>query len=129
MLRVACDQKLGEACNNLGVMHERGAGMSVDFDAARSFYQQGCDLGDPLGCLNLGIMCRNKNEEKRALSLFEKACNGNNLRGCALLGVMLAGGEGGAKDATRASTLLKQACSGGDDSACLVLDASPELKR
>jgi hypothetical protein len=128
-LRVACEQKFAEGCNNLGVLYQRGAGVDPDFAEARRLYRLACDGADGQGCVNLGIMLRNDGDGKGALPYFEKGCSAGIVRGCALVGVMIAGGETGARDPARAATLLTQACKGGDESACAFLEATPELKR
>ena len=75
--------KLAEGCNNLGVLYQRGTGVSADFAEARRLYGLACDGGDPQGCVNLGIMLRQSGDGKGALVMFEKACAQKHLRGCA----------------------------------------------
>lgn len=50
----ACDQKHTFACNNLGVMYERGSGgLAADLQTARRLFERACGDKDETACNNL----------------------------------------------------------------------------
>lgn len=61
-------------------------------------------------------------QDETALSEdYRLACEGGNLNGCVLLGVMYANGEGVTQDHVRAVQLIRQACEGGNLYGCVLL--------
>jgi len=74
------------------------------------------------GCRNLGVMYDNgrgvAKDEKRAVGLFQMACDGGEMRGCTYLGNIYYDREGVAKDEKRAVDLYQKACNGGDEAGC-----------
>jgi TPR repeat protein len=61
-------------------------------------------------------------DPKRAVELYQKACDGDEMSGCSNLGVRYANGEGGlAKDRKRARELFSEACRGGEEQDCQTL--------
>jgi TPR repeat protein len=56
---------------------------------------------------------------KRALTLYQLACERDDSLGCNNIGVMWEGGRGGlVKDEARAAALYEKACAGGSVNAC-----------
>jgi len=53
LYEIACEERVRNACNNLGDSFERGLGVPVDLDRARALFTKSCDLGAELGCRNL----------------------------------------------------------------------------
>jgi len=90
---------------------------------ATAYLSPACDKGDLPACRQLGRVLDKglwdvPKDEKRAVDLFEKACNGGELRGCSDLGVMYSHDRGVAKDEKRAVDLFEKACAGGDMRGC-----------
>jgi hypothetical protein len=109
-----------------------------------------CDKGNAPSCGHLGSSLLSKGERGPATAALKKACDGEHMRSCALLGASgadagssallqkscdggealgckelgkryLAGSADTAKDEAKASALLRQACDGADDEACALL--------
>jgi TPR repeat protein len=58
-------------------------------------------------------------DERRAIELFQKACDGGSMSACNNLGVAWEQGQGGfVKDDKRAVELYQKACDGGDARGC-----------
>lgn len=120
----ACDNGDGRSCVKLGFQLERGDGVAKDVVRAAALYEQGCELGDLLGCADLGVLHFNGKggvalDKASAVARYQQACDGGNLLGCDLLGGMYEGGDGGlAKDEARAYQLYEKACTGGELRGC-----------
>ncbi len=52
-LEAACTGGKARGCSDLGLMYERGFGVSVDTERARRLYTKGCDGADAFGCERL----------------------------------------------------------------------------
>jgi TPR repeat protein len=57
-------------------------------------------------------------DQGKANRLFQKACDGGQMNGCANLGYSYWIGRGVSRDRQKGSRLLKKACDGGNDWAC-----------
>ena len=57
----------------------------------------------------------------QAAKLFERLCNARTMEACVNLALLYDAGTGVARDQARAAALIKQACSGGEPSACELL--------
>jgi len=87
--------------------------------------ESSCDAGDLEACVILGRMFENDARHDnvpidlaRAVSLFQKACDGEFSKGCYELGTCYRLGQGVQQDAALASSILEQACSLGNNSGC-----------
>ena len=60
----------------------------------------------------------------RAMTLYEKACNGNTFSACSNLGLMHEQGSGVTVDASRAGEFYRRACNGGYAKACSKVEAN-----
>ena len=49
----ACDGGAARGCTNLGVLYERGLGVTRDVAQARTLYQRACGAGDTDACADL----------------------------------------------------------------------------
>ena len=84
----ACEAKSRWACAMVGtfVASSRAAATAGLADAARLF-ERGCEEGNGWSCNRLGEMARDgeevPKEPRRALALFEKACQLKDEKGCA----------------------------------------------
>ena len=75
-----------------------------------------------LGCTRLGLMYDAGDgvtqDLARAASLYQQACDGEDVLGCYSLGVMYYAGDVVTQDRARAASLFRQACDGGLVQAC-----------
>jgi TPR repeat protein len=75
-----------------------------------------------MGCSNLGALYEEgrgvEKDERRAASLYEKACQGGNAGGCSNLGFLYLNGSGVERDESRAASLYEKACQGGFATGC-----------
>jgi TPR repeat protein len=55
---------------------------------------------------------------KRAVSLYERACDGGDSSSCMQAGVLLANGEALPRDVPRARALFEKACKAGQSLGC-----------
>src|SRR4051812_44609571 len=74
-----------------------------------------CNAGDANACFALGLRYYTADgvgdrDDAKAASLFARACEHKDVAGCGWHGVMMADGEGIAKDEARAVVLLRPAC-------------------
>ena len=63
----------------------------------------------------------NDRDYTQAMKLFDKACEGGDMRGCASLGGMYYYGDGVEQSYSKALKLLQKACNGGDMISCETL--------
>ncbi len=85
-----------------------------------------CAKGVAADCLELGARYLNgeagvPEDEAKAASLFQKACDGGSSTGCVMFAKMLRDGRGVSKDEAKAQTLLDKACGSGAGDACTAL--------
>jgi TPR repeat protein len=85
-------------------------------------FERACELSDPRGCVNLGLMLLQGREippnPARARTLHEKACELGEAKACGRLGVLYRRGVGGPPDEEAAQRAFKTACEGGDAASC-----------
>jgi len=76
----------GGGHGTLAVMYWNGYGVERDLEHARMLLEVGCQQGDALACLNLGIMCQlgegGEPDHDAALAHFQRACELGAERGC-----------------------------------------------
>ena len=115
----ACNGKAGAGCTGLGVLYNRGSGVTGDPAQAALYYDRGCTLGDMSGCNNLGTLYEfgsiGFRDAAGAARLYDRACSNANMDGCANL-LRIPGAAPQAK--ARARDLLDKACAAGDARAC-----------
>ena len=114
----ACNGRAAAGCTGLGVLYNRGSGVTSDIAQAALYYKRGCDLGDMSGCYNLGTVYEFGSigfpDPARAVDLYRRACSNGHLDGCA----NLLRTSGAAQDKARARELLEKACDAGIARAC-----------
>jgi TPR repeat protein len=119
----ACRQGVAEACVNLGMDYESGAGMPVDLERALALYDVGCDAGVGAGCVNAGVLRAQgqgvTQDLPAATGLFRKGCDLGVAEGCLDIGTMLIAGIGVAPDPAGGIALLEKGCDLGHAGACL----------
>ena len=103
----------------LGLMHERGLGMTADPAKALEYYQKAADLGFPQAIQNLASCYRFgelgvTEDDVKARALFAQAAALELGQALSQLGEMLREGEGGPVDMPMAVALFERAVSMGD---------------
>ena len=68
--------------------------------------------------VNDGFNAYNNGNKQTAIKLWSKACDGGDMDGCGILGVMYDTGDGIRQDKQKASKLYKKACDGGFMRGC-----------
>jgi hypothetical protein len=119
----ACNGRAGGGCTAVGVLYNRGLGVSLDTTQAAVYYERGCRLGDMAGCNNLGTMYQfgsiGFRDLAKAADLYERACSNDHMAGCANLGLLFLDSPGTApQQKARARELLEKACVAGIARAC-----------
>jgi serine/threonine protein kinase len=119
----ACNGRAGGGCTAVGVLHNRGLGVTRDPTQAAVYYERGCTLGDMAGCNNLGTMYQfgsiGFRDLAKAAGLYERACANAQMDGCANLGLLFVDTPGAApQEKARARELLEKACAAGIARAC-----------
>jgi len=119
----ACDERAAAGCTGLGVLYNRGLGVTRDAAQAAMYYERGCTLGDMAGCNNLGTVYQfgsiGLRDPTKAAGLYERACSNKHMDGCANLGLLLLGTPGvTSTEEARARDLLEKACAAGVARAC-----------
>jgi TPR repeat protein len=104
-------------------------GIPKDYETAALFYEQACDKGASTACLRLaellsvGIVLAR--DEKRALTLRERACTHGDPQGCDEAASMYHAGsrERGAipRDYAKAAWFFEKGCAGGAGASCHML--------
>lgn len=118
----ACAQGHGAACNNLGLAHQSGRGVALDYERAREAFQQACSAGFGDGCNNEGALYEhglgvpmNLGDAHR---LYFQACRRGSALGCSNLGALYAQGRGVVADETEAARFFAEACNLGAAVGC-----------
>ena len=119
----ACDGRAAAGCTGLGVLYNRGLGVTHDAAQAAMYYERGCTLGDMAGCNNLGTVYQfgsiGFQDPARAAGFYERACSNGHMDGCANLALLLLGAPGATPaEKARAQELLEKACASGIARAC-----------
>jgi len=55
-LETSCKKGDADACLGLGLAYEVGAGVKQSYSKANALYEKACNLGDAMGCFNLGVL-------------------------------------------------------------------------
>ena len=71
--------------------------------------------------LKEGLALDNQKRYEEAMPLYQKACDGGEMAGCANLGVLYESGNGVPQDFERARVLYQKACDGGEMAGCASL--------
>ncbi|MEO8360524.1 MAG: tetratricopeptide repeat protein [Vicinamibacteria bacterium] len=123
-LEGACAEKQAASCVSLGSLYDGGFGVTRDRRKAAANYKTACDLGEKPGCARLAVLEAQglgvAKNTLRATKTLETLCGEQLTEGCVGLAQILQR-TGRAADRTRAQTLLKAACDGGNAEACRLL--------
>jgi uncharacterized protein len=124
MMKLGCDLKDTEACNQLGAAYRNGRGITQDVQKAISLFGDTCEHGNGNACANLSSMYEAgegvKADVALAIGFATKACDEDSSPDladtCAHAGVLLFEGEGVKHDLERAVTYFSKACERSDRS-------------
>ncbi|MGH1600611.1 tetratricopeptide repeat protein [Campylobacter majalis] len=123
----ACDNSIEIGCANMGMMYEKGLGVSKNPAKALDIYKTSCNNGGALGCYNLATAYRKgeivAQDYAIAHSAYTSACEKEDVPSCANIGSMYELGQGVQKDEVKAYNIYKVACFRGFNKAC------PHMKR
>jgi uncharacterized protein len=110
----ACEKKIAGACNGAGYSHYVQRGATWDVLAARKYYQQACELGEPFGCSNLGELYELgigvAVDKKIASQFYEKGCTDQSPRACGRVARMILAGATASKDLMRVEAMYRRSC-------------------
>jgi TPR repeat protein len=98
LLDTACVGGIAASCAQLGLMHQQGRGVETDSTRALG-------LGRLLATGD-GIPA----DPARAATLYQRACDNDEMDGCTLLGAAYEAGTGVTQDYSRAAAIYKDAC-------------------
>lgn len=121
-LTAACDEEVGIACADLGLLYSQGPQAIRDPAASFRYMRQGCDAFVAKACFAFGVMHKKgiggRIDETRAVSLVAHACDLGEPKACATL-ARIAGENGTGKAAgVDAAEALRRACRLGDTASC-----------
>ena len=107
--RKAADKGSTSAMVELGVLYGNGDGVAKDEAQARKLFERAAEAGNPRGVSNLAVLSGGAPADPvRARALLAKAAE-TNAEAQYQLGILLAEGQGGAKDDAAARTLFDKA--------------------
>jgi TPR repeat protein len=113
-LRARATKLLDEQCaaGTAASCFEHGRFLANRGDVATGIakMKRGCELGSGAACVYLASR---EKKAKRVMELLERACTLDNAHGCEAVAAKIEN-----KDPSRASTLRRKACDGGDATAC-----------
>jgi uncharacterized protein len=119
-----CAQGGGSSCYYVGQLFELGGYVALDLEAAKNYYQRGCELDSALGCGAFALMLETgrgvARDLGRALATFELGCKlSNNIyASCAGAARMYFNGIGAPSDLEKAAAFGKKSCYLLDGNAC-----------
>jgi TPR repeat protein len=117
MMRMAAEQGVGEAQQDVGRDYEYGWTVKPDLMQALKWYAKAADNGRPWSQWRIGMAYVNgegrKADPVRAVAYFRRAADAGGVDGMTSLAVMYATGEGVKQDFTRARELYEQAIDAG----------------
>lgn len=127
--RKAADKGSTAAMVELGVAYATGAGVAKDDAQARALFERAAQAGNPRGISNLAALGgASPADPVRARELLAKSAE-TNAEAQYQLGLMLADGQGGAKDETAARALFEKAAAQNHAGALVQLGAFAESGR
>jgi TPR repeat protein len=134
--KLACTRGDGGACYSLGVMYNRGLGVTEDDSRAAAFYSDACDAGHAGGCRNLSFMYEGNGLAKdttlaaalheRELTFLSQDCAAGDASSCYEAGLAYdvadsADGNSAARDDSRVAAFYQKACDAGSARGCYEL--------
>lgn len=118
----SCDKGMGKACARLGSRYEDGVNVKKNPVTARIYFERACKLNYQRSCHAVAVkLMKSKEDDKRALKLFEGACDADLLQSCYNAAYLLQLNRGAKRDVKRMSGLLQKACDKKYQLACAQL--------
>jgi TPR repeat protein len=125
--QAGCDAGNTKACMRLAAAYDSGLGVAADDEKTQALFDRACRLGDYEGCVSLGVQLEARelsipDGPKRAVELYQSACDHDLASGCLFLGYAYAGSSGHsavATDNARAHTFFERACQLKGASGCV----------
>jgi TPR repeat protein len=125
--QAGCDGGDTKACMRLAAAYDSGAGVPPDDEKSRSLFERACKLGDYEGCVSLGVQLEARelaipDGPKRAIALYQAACDHDVASGCLFMGYAYAGASGHQavpRDDRRAQGFFERACELKGASGCV----------
>lgn len=119
-----CNAGRAASCTSLGVHYAFGTyGRTRDYAVAQQILTKACDLKDPNGCHELGVLHQHgrgtPKSATRAQEFYERACSQGVSNSCHNLSDLYRrGADGIAKDEAKALEYVKKSCAAGYTSDC-----------
>lgn len=121
LFKRACDGDYANACSGLAELHRDGA-LPGGEQEATALFQKACDLGDGVGCRNVGIRFRYGRgatpDPIRAAAAYKRGCELGEMMACNGLGDVHEKGDLGKPDYAQAMAYYTKACEGGAAIGC-----------
>lgn len=122
-IKKACVEGTANFCLWVGILHERGIGVDLNYSKARDFYEIACDKGEAWGCHNLAVAFDYGNgslteNNLKAKDYYMEACAMGIAESCYNLGAMYYMNEIGYEDFQKTFKFYKKACKLGAERAC-----------
>ena len=118
----ACDNKIYEACLNLGKIYKNDYNKTMQKEAVKLF-NTACDESIASGCFELAYLYYKGDITRKSLSkarkLFDKACSMQNAPSCYNAGIIYQQGLKVKKNTKKAMEYFKKSCSLNFDKGCL----------
>lgn len=127
-----CQAGDGLSCARLGLMHERGDGVSQSPALGREAYEKSCRAGEALACIRFARLLLDDASDgvdaSMGLELYRRACAAGHVAACraAVSYYEERAAEEGAPVDDSVQGFLDRACRGGDVESCVKLAASLE---
>ena len=111
----------GAACAHQAFLYATGKVVVKNVKTAAALYKKSCELGDPQGCYNAGLMADEgrgvKEDVARAAADYAEGCDLGSANACTNLGFLYERGKGVRQDKARAVELYQRGCDGTSCSA------------
>lgn len=105
-----CEAQNGEACTELGALHQFGIGVPQDYSKAAEYYTKGCELQDGSACGSLGFICRLNKDYTKAAEYYAKGCELQEGAVCGFLGNLYFEGLGVTQNYDKAANYFAKGC-------------------
>lgn len=115
--RQGCNGGDAKGCALLGLIHEKGRGVAVDFVRAARYYDEACGKGHLRSCL---VIAQRAAAGRPAVLAYERACQAGSGFACAAAAQHHARGVGVAQSTRTAGDLFVHGCSLGNPAACVM---------
>ena len=113
-----CANGLAEACRNIAVGYEQGDGRSKNLEKAQKYYNKACKQGNANSCTTMGLIYKDKNDQKKAYEFYKKGCDKGDATGCLNQGICYYGGQGVEQNKAKSFKLFTIACTQKNARAC-----------